>query len=300
MIQLFLILAMMLPAAARAEDEDCWNADKTFYNCNNGSGAAVGASAPLIGDTLESNPAALPNEPTPFGLEGVYSNRSAPAGKAKFSVSTIKGFDGIGFGIGAWSDGTFSAPNFPQHFLSSSAFAEYMAYEIDPPSVPGFRIGTSVLLPKGPLPRGIRFSVGGSVGVGRVSGQWSPQVGLLARIYGLGIGYSENYEKLSRLLPKTKISKFALGLQLWIFYVGYSYDVIDSSVNKTFANSVSARLSAGRWTVHGALKTQKDHRGATDTWANAGLQKRFGKLIGAGYEYGFYRYSHSAVVQLYF
>lgn len=294
-----LLIALFASHPARADDSDCWNSDHSIYNCDEGGGGAVGASAPLIGDTLESNPAALPTSPTPFGLETMWSDRSAPAGKKKFSVSTIKGFEGIGFGIGAWSDGTFSAPDFPAHFLSSSALAEYKEYERNPPSVIGIRLGTTVVLPKFLFPKFMRVSVGGSAGLGRVTGEVAPQVGALASIYGLGVGYSESFERLSKALPKTRISNFAVGFPLGPLYLGYTYAVIRSSVNRTFANLYGIRFTSGGWTLHGGWKSQKDHRGAMDAWSSAGLRRQLGKRFGLGYEYGYYRYSHSAVLQIF-
>jgi len=296
---LFLIAFALFAGLAQAAPS-CWNANKTVYNCDsNGGGGSLGASAPLIGNTLGSNPAALPTAPSPFGLEGVYSDRANPNGRPKLSVSTIKGFEGIGFGIGSWSEGTFIAPDFPQHFLSSAAYREFLAYQSNPPSVLGLRLGTTILLPQGPFPNGIRFSLGASGGLGRVRGNWSPQVGVLARIFGLGLGYAENYERLSRQLPSTRISTFAAGFHLGPLYFGYTYNTIRSSVNRTFANSYSMRLNLGKLIFHGAVKTQKDHRGAPDSWENAGLLWRMGTRIGAGYEYGLYRHSHSGVLHLY-
>jgi hypothetical protein len=296
-----LLLALMLPTLAQAKD--CgWNSERTNYNCDGFfSGAAVGGSAPLMGDSLEGNPAALPTQPTPFGLEGVFSDRSAPRGKPKFSVSTVKGFDGFGFGIGSWSEGTFGAPDFDNHFLGSAARAEFQAYQRNPSSVIGFRLGTTVVLPQGPFPKGIRVSVGGSLGLGRVYGKLAPQWGVLVKFFFLGLGYSESHERLSDALPKNKIITMSAGLPLGPLYLGYSQITVKSSVNRSKANVLSARWTSPLWTLYGNAKLQKDHRGEPDSWIRAGLQRRFGKngRFGAGYEYGLYRYSHSAIFQFY-
>lgn len=300
-MRLFALLLFLLSPLAEAKD--CgWNSDRSNYNCDDFmSGSAAGASAPLIGDTLEGNPAALPAVPTPFGIEGVFSHRSAPRGKPKFSVSTVKGFEGIGFGIGSWSDGTFGAPDFDNHFLGSSHSAQYEEYQRDPPSILGLRLGTTVVLPQGPFPKGIRLSVGGSLGFGRVSGQASPQVGVLMKFFFLGLGYSQSFERLSSSLPKAKISTFSAGIPMGKLYVGYSNVTVKSSANRTFAHVYSMRWSNMKWTLFGALKTQKDHRWQPDTWWRGGIQHRLGRKgrIGVGYEYGLYRYSHSAILQLF-
>lgn len=292
---------MLLSPAAQAKD--CgWNSDRSSYNCDDvASKGAIGGSAPLIGNTLESNPAALPVDPTPFGIELTLSNRSSPKKKPNFSVSTIKGFEGIGFGIGSWSEGTFGAPDFDNHFLGSSHYREFQTYQEDPPSVLGLRIGTTIVLPRGPLPKGIRFSLGGSLGLGRVSGRTSPQAGVLMKFYFLGLGYAQSFDQLSPSLPKTKIHTYAAAIPIGKFFLGYTYQVLKSSVNETYANTYSLRFSPKNWNFYGALKKQKDHRGHPDNWIRAGLQHRFGKkgTFGLGYEYGQYRYSHSMILQWY-
>jgi hypothetical protein len=65
----------------------------------------------------------------PFGFELRGSDHSAPKGEKRLDVTLVKGFDGLGFGVGSRSKGTFSAPDFPQHFLGSSYFQEFRNYE---------------------------------------------------------------------------------------------------------------------------------------------------------------------------
>ncbi|MGE3261590.1 MAG: hypothetical protein AB7K68_07425 [Bacteriovoracia bacterium] len=295
----YLLLFFFSPLAFGAED--CgWNADKSFWSCDGSfSSASVGGSSSRLGDSVESNPAALPTIPTPFGVEGMYTDRSFPAGKAKFSGSTIKAFEGIGFGIGSWSEGSFAAPDLPSHFLGSSSLEEYKQYEMNPPSSLGLRLGTSVAFPKKLFPKGIRLSVGVSGGKGRTHGDWSPQAGVLLRIFGIGLGYSESYERISTLLPKITVSTLAVGFPVGPFYLGYSRIAVSSSVARSFADVVGLRFTKAKWTLYGNMKFQRDHRGNPDTWHRFGIQRRLGTRFGVGYEYGLYRYSHSALLQLY-
>jgi hypothetical protein len=253
----------------------------------------------LLGDTLGGNPAALPTLPTPFGIEGLASSRSSPKRKTGFSTTTVKGFEGFGFGIGSWTDGTFSAPDFPAHFLGSVASEAYLHYQQDPPSALGLRLGTTAVLPQGPFPKGMRISLGGSVGLGRIRGQVSPQFGGLVKFFFLGLGYSESYERISEFLPNTRISTISAGLPLGPLYAGFSRVRLKSVVNKTYANVYSLRWNGPKWTFFGNAKIQRDHRGEPDRWIRGGLQRRIGKRLGLGYEYGLYRYSHSAILQIY-
>jgi hypothetical protein len=221
----------------------------------------------MIGATLDSNPANLPTIPTPFG-------------------------------VGSWSKGTFSAPDFAPHFLGVQP-DKYRAYEAKERFIPGFRLGTTVVLPKLFFPKFFRVSVGGSVGFGQVSGEVATQVGLVMRLGPLGAGYSENYERIARDLPRNRISVLSAGIFFGQVYASYSYSVIRSSLNRTFANTGGLRVPLGRWVAHGGWKFQKDHRGQKDDWHRAGLQRKLGKRFALGYEYGYYRYSHSLALQLF-
>lgn len=293
-----LLFSSLFLEEARAASS-CWNSDRTFYNCSEHSGGAVGVSAPLLGDSLDSNPANLPSEPTPFGLEVTASDRSSPVGKAKVSFATVKGFDGIGFGIGALSKGTFGSPDFAPHFLGK-AETEYRASELNEKPLAGIRLGTTVVLPQLFFPDFIRLSVGGSVGLGQVSGDISPQAGAVMRISGLAFGYSENLERLSKSLPRNRISIYSGGIFVRRVYAGYSYSIMRSALNRTFTNSVGVRIPIKKWVVHGGWKFQKDHRGARDNWHRAGLLRRLSKKLSVGYDYGYFRHSHSVSMQFFF
>lgn len=295
----FLSLILLIPQA-QAKSECGWNDSRTFFSCDDVSKASTGATIPIIGDILQNNPAGLPSFPTPLGVEGTFSNRSFPGKKAKFSASLIKGFEGIGFGLGSWSDGTFSAPDFRNHFYSTTEEVDYKAYEANPPSDLGLRLGTSVKIPPRFIPRGIDFSVGGSVGFSRVKNSYSPQFGAVLRLLDIRLGYSRSFDRISTLLPKARVDVASIGLDLGAFYLGYSYVLTRTIVNRTHANNYLLRLDSGRWVIFGAVKLQKDHRGDSFTWPTAGIQRKLGSRLGVGYVYGLYRYSHSALLQFYF
>ncbi|RZA07363.1 MAG: hypothetical protein EOP11_07905 [Proteobacteria bacterium] len=296
-ILIFLILAP-LGAQAAALDTNCWNSDHTFYDCSTNRGA-VGVSAPIVGETLESNPANLPTEPSPLGLEIIGSDRSPPKGKARLGFATVKGFDGLGFGVGAWQKNTFSAPDFAEHYLPTSGAEAYTAFEEKDRLALALRLGATVVLPKNWFPKVMRVSVGASAGLGQVSGDYSPQVGLVMRVFGLGLGYSENFERLSRDLPRARISVASAGFFIRRIYLGYSYSWVRSTLNSTSAQALSLRIPFGAWVAYGGVKFQRGINGDPDQWHRAGLLRKLNKHVNLGYEYGYYRLSHSVVLQLF-
>lgn len=295
---LILLFGLFLSPHFAWADLDCWNSDRTFYNCATESGGSAGVSAPLLGETFSSNPANLPVRTTPFGLEAILSDRSTLGHKLKVNVSTVKGFDGLGFGLGTWTKGTFSAPDFPAHFLNESNEA-YWAYEKSRKTNLGIRLGGTIGLRKKLLPKFMKMTFGASVGLGQTSGEYSPQFGSVLTIFGLGFGYSINFDRLSKDLPPMNISVYSVGFLLRTIYFGYSHSTIHSSVNDTSSNALIMRVPLRKWTLYGGWKFQKDHRGVDDNWHRGGIQRRIGKRLGLGYEYGYYRHSHSALMQVY-
>ena len=121
----------------------------------------------------------------------------------------------------------------------------------------------------------------------------------MLRIYGLGLGYSQSFERLSVILPRVKIASFSAGLPVGPLYLGYSHIVMSSSVNKNNTNIYGIRWIGDRFTLHAGVKVQKDHRNATDSWIRGGIQRKLGSRIGVGYDFGQYRQSHSASLQIY-
>lgn len=295
----FFLLALLIFSAQPAYAErDCWNADRTTYDCNQGGGGVTKKSVPTAGDVIQSNPAALPVHHTGFGLEGIVSNRSDPTGKMKFAGSTIKGFEGIGFGIGSWSEDTFSAPDFRNHFLGTTYAQDYRNYETDSSKAQSFRLGTSVRLPLG-LPNGMELSVGGSLGQGRVKKSLARQTGLVLRMFMFGFGYAQSYEKLSIALPHPRVDTFSTGIFLYSLFFGYYTNTVKSVAGKTYSNTYAANWETSKWTFYGAIKSYKDYRDIPQTWFTGKVQRTFGKRLGFGYIYGFYQRSHSISMQLY-
>jgi hypothetical protein len=293
----FCILALLL-ASTEAKAKDCWNDPSTYFSCQGDSSSGVGISAPVLGDTIESNPANLPVEHTPLGLEVLASDRSLTK-KSKLNFSTVKGFSGLGVGVGSWSKGTFQAPDFQPHFLGTAYEAEYKEFERKESNVPGFRLGTTFIIPKSLFPRFMRVSLGGSLGLGQVSGEVTPQVGMLVRISKLVLGYSENFEHLSLSLPRSRISVLSGGIFIGRNYFGYSYSTMSSSLKRTHSQNVTMAIPIGKWSAHGGWKFQRDHRGRNDNWYRAGLLRKLSRRFSLGYEYGYYRNSHSALLQIF-
>jgi hypothetical protein len=278
---------------ARAFAEECgWSKDNKFYSCRPTAGPASGSAAPLLSDTVEDNPAGIPVVPTKFGLEGRADSRQAPSGKAGFGGTTVKGFSGFGFGLGSGAYDSFAAPDIASHFIGSTSAAAYDAFRANPPGAIGLRLGSALGLPSALFPAGIHVSLGGSLGLGGISANSSPQIGLQLRIFSLGLGFSTDSERLTALLPRVTVSRYSAGWKLTQFYAGFSHISLTSSAGRSYSNEAILRSVGKIWILFGSIRWEQQ----ADPWTRAGFTYQLGTFA-IGYEYGEYRYAHSLIVQ---
>lgn len=289
------LLPLLFVFSGVSQAQDCWNLERSFYDCSANSGS--GASYANNGDALNSNAAGLPVQPSPIGLEGIWSNR-ATSGKAKLEVSTIKGFEGIGFGVGSWSEGSFSSPNFRDHYLSTVWNQHYRDYETAKNNGWGTRLGAALKLPFRFLPKKIALSVGGSLGIGNVQYSSSRQIGIVVRLYFLGLGFSRSFERLTVAIPRPTIDQFSSGLYLGPIFLGYSNQTIKSVLGKTYSNTYTLHWQISETSLYLARKTYKDYRELPQTWDTFKISSWVSKHLSLGYQYGLYQNSHSASLQL--
>ena len=293
-------LCLFTLGAAAAEEGgggSCNDENNPSMECS--KGGDWGVNVPLLGDTLDANPAMLPTEHTPFGLEAMGSHRGPPHGKPKFGLSTVQGFDGLGFGLGTWRPGNYGSPDAGIHFRDTSANPAYSSYEQADKGGIGLRLGTTFVVPSIIFPSFIRYSVGGSVGLGAVKGDMAPQVGVLVRIFHLGIGYSENFTKLANDLPRLRVSVGSVGLYFRRTYLSYSYTRVQSSLNRTHSKAVGILFPCDDWAIYGGWKWQDDRQGGRDDWFRGGLLWSLAPRVRLGYDYGYYRFAHSAILQIF-
>jgi hypothetical protein len=294
------LLSLIISISGWAALEDCWNSSKTFYDCGQ-YGRGGGRSAQATGsDSFISNAAFLPTGKTPFGIEGVFSDRSFFSDRSRLQFSTIKGFNGIGFGLGNWTKGSFFAPNFHDHFYDTDFQSDYIAAEGANSANLGLRLGMAIRLPTARiLPKRINFSVGGSVGQTEVKGSYSKQIGAVAQLYFLGLGYSQSFERISISLPRPRVDLLSVGIFLRNIYLGHSQQTVKSLAGKTRVKYYLLSYEHPKWALLLGVKNYIDHRGIEQNWPLAKLNRKIGQRFGVSYIYGLFPFSHSVGLQLF-
>jgi hypothetical protein len=176
---------------------------------------------------------------------------------------------------------------------------DYLNYLGNQKSKLGIRLGTAIRLPTKFLPKNINFSIGGSIGQGEVSGTLSKQLGAIAKIYFIGIGYSQSFERLSIALPRPRVDLLSGGLFIRSFYLGYSLQTVKSNTTKTNAKIYIFSWDHPKWSLLLGVKNYLDHRGIEQNWMLGKINRKLSNRIGVGYIYGLYPLSHSLSLQIF-
>lgn len=298
------LLSFTLPNLSFAECS--WNFNHTFYGCDTfGLSEGVGRSVPLVSNIIDFNPGSLPSLPTPVGLEATYSSKPNPLTGSRLETSIIKGFNGIGFGLGTWNPGTFSSADL-QDFLLASAqnsttqgnLLQAQSYAAAVTSLhQGFQFGTAVDLPTGPAHDLVRVSLGASFGELGGANSLSSNYGLSAEMSVFDFGYSTQQVRV-QTLPAIDSHVLTGGAHLFGLYFAYSKTTWNTGVLP--ANTLySIRYGSTEWTAFGAVKNYTDAAGFAHSWTSVSLQRNLGAIT-IGYLYGLYLHSQSIDLQYFF
>jgi hypothetical protein len=295
----FLAIFYFSPRETRAATCD-WNIDGSFFSCDNyGMRQSTGRSLPRALDVIRINPASIPSLPTPIGVEGTYAN-STELGKNKFQASLVKGFKGIGLGLGTWDVGSFSGADLGEQFANTIYQTDYEKYQHDASAIKGFRVGASLMAPLNPLEKIFHLQMGASVGKATGSSVLSPSYGIVADARWISFGYTLANETLSGTLPRVKTQAWSAGLQIQQLYFGVTGSFFRTAAGG-FRNTVyNVRWARGALGLYGAVKKFRDRDGKPFSQNMASFDLKLNRNLLFGYAYGLYHYSHSATLAFFF
>jgi hypothetical protein len=309
-----LILSMILFFNISAEAKDLCTVFRNttplpdWYNtlCNgNGGGfdglkSVVGGAYSTFADAFSLNPASLPTVSLPLGAEMVAS---APTGVGigipRITFNTIKGFSGVGAGIGTDSNNSIFSNRANYRNSSSSSF-------IPAPALPSISFASAFSLEK-------LFTSGGSVRswipklgtvfrYNRDLSNWSPGLGLATNLGPFSLGLSAIFEQAANFYPKTTVLTQSIGIHILKFQADYT---LISNI-QAYGSSSTVSLFAlsgnlGGFTLNGAARLDADYtNGGTSATYHAGLQYVFSTHFALAYLYNYIPGFQSITVQVMF
>lgn len=295
MRKIFFSAFLFLPSLAFA---DCtWNADHSFYGCNESLSIAnsVGRTLPVLADTVRFNPAAIPTVPTPVGVEFTYNSRTE--GDKNFQPSLLKGLPSVGIAAVSWTENNFSTPNVQKAIGTyySSLLSSY-----NQSTSMGFRLGTSVGFSVGNF---ARISGGASFGQGRAFGSSSTALGVTADAGVFSLGLAKTKDKVVTGLPGASTTTMSVGLTYLGIYIGHTYMKLEMDGLEKLPpiRIYSIRFAFQSIAFYAAMKRDIfDYTGAQKTYFTGNIQIPISSSLVLAYVYGLYDRAHSVSAQFYF
>jgi hypothetical protein len=296
-LSLFLLLAL-LPSLAFGERKCKWNDEGTFYggsDCDGGGTRnSIGHSVVSAGEVVQLNPAALPTLPTPIGAELNINSRAEGPNQSRTSLSLLKGFDRLGFGLGTWTTDTMSGPELSSLFAGPNA-QNYQAYQALPENGPGLRAGLALALIRY---KRLALRVGGGIGQNSKNGPGASSAGIAVDLLHLNFGASFAHESFPNL-PKIRSEYFSAGLLFGPLFIGNNLGVHDADTAHSVTNTISARWSDDTTNFFFSYKSYTSSSADSGSWISSSAHFNVNQHLSVGYIYGLYLKSHSLSIQAY-
>lgn len=185
--------------------------------CKNGGGSSKPAGA---GSTFNSsfniNPAGLPNEKSPYGLEAIGSTVNGYLG-SQFAL--IKGFSKFGAGISTGSANTFYGNDLYQRIFKTSELQDFHPNETPRGKYINLNIGTSFELFK--VGNSGKLSLGLSGRYNKITNNWGGGPALLfsGKFLTFGTGFSS--ERVSNRLARAMFYSYTVSVKLLLLEFQY-------------------------------------------------------------------------------
>jgi hypothetical protein len=255
------------------------------------------------------NPSQAPTQPTPYGVEGIYSFATGDyyygdKYRATYDIGIVKGFKRIGTGISTSSNRTFWGDDVLYRRNSyTEGYNIEDGYETPKSKIPNLNIGTSVEVLSSKS--GFSLSLGGSGRWNKTSATTGYGGGFYLAYRRLALGYGVVKEQFSSFYPVTYFHSAMASLKFWYFEM--EYDVLYHSLSTGLhpIHIASLTLIHDRLLVTGAVRTL-DYSHSIDgngRWINqyyVSVQYRFSSNLVGGYLMNYIPGTQSAAMQVFF
>lgn len=269
-------------------------------SCNTGKRTKPKSSGSTFADAFNANPAGMPTEPTPYGIESIASYTRMPRSEWSPSFSVIKGFQKFGAGVSTASSNTFYSNDVLRRSTSSSELTTFEPLEPAKTQAPNLNFGTSFeLTPKSNSSlQDLRLGV--SARFNRITATAGGGFGLIYRFSLMTVGSGLTREKVSNLYDRSYFQSSFVSVKL--FFVELEYTILKSygSFNLPPVQIGTATGSFGPVTLAAALRRAYYVREGIVKQPHFSVQVFANKKFSFGYMYNYIPGTNSVAGQFYF
>ena len=200
--------------------KDLYDVVCTGFRYSSNKASVAGSS---FSDSFNLTPAALPTEPTPYGLESILSYTRTKPLTTNYVFALVKGFKKIGTGLSTASNNTFYGNDVLRRGIGHSVVTDFNVHETPKGKLPNLNLGTSVAVFGDPDPHAFSGSLGLSIRYNQITDTigWGSGVALNSRYFLVGGGLVG--ERVSNTLPQVFFYSGVVGIKLPVVELEYMY-----------------------------------------------------------------------------
>ena len=276
--------------------------------CSEGSGSG-GSSKPAganstFSDSFNISSAALPTEPSSYGIESIGSALRSSGGGINTTFSIIKGFHRFGTGISTGSNNTFYGDDVVERLSGPSNVTAFVPSETKKGYVTNLNLGTSLELVN--FQDGPSLKIGGSLRYNEITNTWGggPAIFVSLQSWSFGAGYTE--ETISSHLNRVLFKTYFVSKRISNFELEYTYltDSVSTELEPIQIFTISANyghfifLGALRHLHYRKLETQDNPQGEI-VQAHFSVQYLLSTHFSLGYLYNYIPGANSVGLQIF-
>lgn len=268
--------------------------------CRAGSSSSTkpAGAGSTFSESFKLNPASLPTESSPFGLEVISTFLRNGAAPGFPTLAIIKGFHRIGTGISTASANTFYSNPIKQRLTGPSNLETLDEGETKLGHLTNLNLGTSFLIADPSW--GPSLNLGLSARYNQLTGSWGggPAVLFSTSHFSWGAGISR--EQVSNVLPRTTFFSWMVSARVSILEL--ECDVLNQSTQAELSpvQILSANLTVRNFMLTAAIRQLNYLKEGNVTQTHFAIQVLLGNHLSVAYLYNFIPGGNSLGVQGYF
>ncbi len=275
------------------------NLYKLFCEGRDGSASSKPAGAnSTFSDAFNISSAALPTEPTGYGIETIGSWMRDGDGSVSPTFGLIKGFHRFGAAISTASNNTFYGNDIVQRLYGEPELKSFASREQATGKLTNLNLGTSLkLMDAG---KGATVQLGLSARYNKITDSvgGGPALIFSGTQFSFGGGFTR--EKVSHLIPEQTFISYLLSTRVWIFEFEYNYLDCPTSPALGPIHIITGTTTIRRLTLTAAVRHLDYARFGSLNQNYYAIQYLFSKNISAGFLFNYIPGTNSVGLQTFF
>ena len=285
-------------AFASSECDVYKNGSPDLYQlyCSGGSAKPAGANS-TFSESFKLNPASLPTESTPYGLETIESEPRYNGEGWTPTFALVKGFHKVGAGLSTGGNETFYGDDIYQRVYGTPELLTLKNREPSLGTLPNLNLGTSFSLLD--LSKDVHLHLGVSARYSHITNTLGggPALLLSSTHFTLGAGVSR--EQVSNSFSRLNFFSYLLSYRIWRFEFEYNWLTDNDNFGLSPINIFTLTFSINRLTLTSAVRGLNYLQTGYTIQHHYAAQVLVSRHLSLAYLYNYYPGANSLALQLF-